>query len=451
MLIRLTFIESFNVKACLAQQLAEAVAVLKSNGFLLSHEASPVIRVVRSRHAGQGDFSSNLAMLLAKSTGRKPQEIGQALISAMPQCDAVRTVTIAGPGFINFYLTRDIQTAIVSHVLEQGRQFGRSEQGAGRRVRVEVVFFNAAGPLHIGHGREAVLGDTVANLLQSLGFEIERNIRVTDASGQVDMGAENREDLGKLGIQFDHDGFGTSLASDISRIANQLVSGLEKVVSVCGADCQGYAASLRTAAAALGLSTGALEFLLVQPVAWHRDNQKIPLSARKGDVPLAELYDETGKDAARFFYLLRSHRQRLDFNLELAAASSSENPLYSVQYAHARIGSVERQFRQQELDFHQAAGLRALTGFAGSAESEILRLLAAYPEIIECAALAREPHQLTGYLRDLANALHTYYNAHKILVEDVELRSARYCLLLAVRQVLVNGLTLIDVSTPEVM
>lgn len=500
MLIRLTFIEGCKVKTRLEQQLAVALAALKSNGFLLPNQASVVINVTRSRHASQGDYSSNLAMLLAKSTGRKPQEIGQALIAALPLNDVVRRVDIAEPGFINFFLTRDVQTAVVGHVLEQGSQFGRSEQGVGRRLLVEVVSENTIGPLHIGHGREVVLGDTVANLLRALGFEVECVIRVVNADRQLDRLAENNEELGKLGIRFDRDncergqtddvgsvidklesvgriytkggvrwfrstafgddkdqammmanGTSTSLALDIARIESQFARGFHKVVSVCGVDRQGPANSLRAAAAALGLPAGALVFLMVQPVALRRADQRLSLPTRTHAVSLSELYDETGKDAARFFYLMRSHRQPLDIDLVLTASQSSENPLYCVQYAYARICSVERQFHQQGLDFNLIAASRALVCFTGSSESEILTLLTTYPEIVERAAYAQEPHQLIWYLRDLANALHSYYNTHKILVEDAELRSARFCLLLAVRQVLVNGLTLIDVSTPEVM
>ncbi|MEE9319219.1 MAG: arginine--tRNA ligase [Granulosicoccus sp.] len=476
-----------------------ALAVLKSNGFL-QDEASPTISVARSRHASQGDYSSNLAMLLAKPNGRKSQEIGKALIAALPLNDAVKNIVIGGPGFINFYLTSDRQTSVVSHVLEEGSQFGRSDQGAGRRLLVEVVSVNAIGLLQIGHGREAVLGDTVANLLQALGYEIERVFRVTDAGRQLGVLAEDKEVLCRLGIQFNSNlkeyvrtddagsvidklesaghlyteggmrwfrstafgndkdqvmvlanGSTTTLASDLASIDNQLARGFEKVVHVSGVDLQEQAAHLKAAVAALSLPAGSLEFLLVQPTVTRHSGQRSPLLTRTDDAPLRELFDETGKDVARFFYLMRSHRQHLEIVLELAASLSCENPLYCVQYACARISSVERQFGQRGLIFNRTRGLRSLVCLAEGVEADILILLATYPEVVVCAACDREPHQLIEYLRDLANALHTYYNAHKILAEDAELRDARFCLMLAVRQVLENGLTLIDVSTPEVM
>lgn len=166
---------------------------------------------------------------------------------------------------------------------------------------------------------------------------------------------------------------------------------------------------------------------------------------------IRELREEVGKDAARYFYVMRKYSQHLDFDLDLAKSQSNDNPVYYVQYAYARICSVFRQLEQRQLDFDEAAGLAALGRLTETSETDLMTLLATFPELIQRAALAHEPHQLTGYLRDLANGLHSYYNAHKVLVEDDELRHARLCLLKAVRQVLGNGLALIDVSTPEVM
>ena len=176
------------------------------------------------------------------------------------------------------------------------------------------------------------------------------------------------------------------------------------------------------------------------------------IKTRSGEfVTLRELREEVGKDAARYFYVMRKYQQHLDFDLELATSQSNDNPVYYVQYAYARICSVERQFSQRALVFDKARGMASLALLSEIAETHLLTLLATYPEVIERAALAREPHQVTGYLRDLANGLHSYYNAHKVLVDDESLRDARFCLLLAVRQVLANGLELIAVSTPEVM
>ena len=244
----------------------------------------------------------------------------------------------------------------------------------------------------------------------------------------------------------------TYFASDIAYIDNKMQRGFDQVLYVFGADHHGYTARMYAACEALGHSRERLEFLLIQFAILFRNGERVQMSTRSGSfVTIRELREEVGKDAARYFYVMRKYSQHLDFDLDLAKSQSNDNPVYYVQYAYARICSVFRQLEQRQLDFDEAAGLAALGRLTETSETDLMTLLATFPELIQRAALAHEPHQLTGYLRDLANGLHSYYNAHKVLVEDDELRHARLCLLKAVRQVLGNGLALIDVSTPEVM
>ena len=584
------------MKDQIEKQLAEALSVLQADGTVPA-DLAPQISVTRTKDSSHGDFASNLAMMLAKPAKRAPRDIAEALIAALPQSDSVREVVIAGPGFINFFQADDAQSAVINTVLSEGANFGRSNLGAGKTVQVEYVSANPTGPLHVGHGRGAALGASIANLLSEVGFDVQREYYVNDAGRQMDILATSvwlrslalsgesfdfpsngykgdyildisqslldqhgerfkhaatavfegvvadepaggdkekhiddlilrakallgdeayrvvfdaaldsiltdiRQDLGEFGVEYDRwfsersltgdvsrvvdkleqsghlyekdgvrwfrstqfgddkdravvrsNGQSTYFASDIAYIDNKLQRGFDKVLYVFGADHHGYTARMFAACEALGHSRERLEFLLIQFAILYRGGERIPMSTRSGSfVTIRDLRDEVGKDAARYFYVMRKYSQHLDFDLDVAKSQSNENPVYYVQYAYARICSVFRQLEQREMVFDQAAGQAALARLTESAETELMTLLATYPELIQRAAVSHEPHQLTGYLRDLANGLHSYYNAHKVLVDDDELRHARMCLLVAVRQVLSNGLALIDVSTPEVM
>ncbi|WP_088915961.1 arginine--tRNA ligase [Granulosicoccus antarcticus] len=492
------------MKGLIEQQLAAALEVLQANGTVPA-DIRPAISVSRTRDSSHGDFASNLAMMLAKPAGRAPRDIAHALIDALPGADAIREVVIAGPGFINFFQVDEAQNAVVATVLSQADAFGRSQTGAGKRVQVEFVSANPTGPLHVGHGRGAALGATIANLMEAVGFDVQREYYVNDAGRQMDILNsildDIKQDLGEFGVHYDRwfsersltddvtrvvdkleasghlyekdgvrwfrstdfgddkdravvraNGQSTYFASDIAYIDNKLERGFDQVLYVFGADHHGYTARMVAACQALGHSREKLEFLLIQFAILFRSGERVQMSTRSGSfVTIRELRDEVGKDAARFFYVMRKYSQHLDFDLDLAKSQSNDNPVYYVQYAYARICSVMRQLDQRQLVFDQAAGLAAIGRLSETSETELMTLLATYPDLIARAALAHEPHQLTGYLRDLANGLHSYYNAHKVLVEDDELRNARLCLLLAVQQVLGNGLTLIGVSTPEVM
>ncbi len=579
----------------LLQDLVRQALVQLQDSKIINGELPDTIHIERTRDSKHGDFACNVAMALAKKAGKPPRELAALLINALPASGAVSSVEIAGPGFINFFLSADTSLEVVRNIHEQGADYGRCSIGAGQRIQVEFVSANPTGPLHIGHGRGAAYGATVADLLQACGYEVYREYYVNDAGRQMDILAASvwirylqhcgsqmalpdnayrgdyvkdiattlhldrgddlivedqrvvdgidlsadadsvidalidraRELLGETdfmyvhglglkhileGIKKDLSDFGvdyqnwfsersladdgsiehalevlrnnnmlyvkdgatwfrstelgdekdrvvirdngqkTYFASDIAYHLNKLERGFEQMIDIWGADHHGYVPRVRAAITAMGKPAEALEVLLVQFAALYRGTEKVQMSTRSGEfVTLRELYDEVGVDAARFFYVLRKCEQHLDFDLELAKSESSDNPVYYVQYAHARICSVLRQLEEKNLSFDLEQGLASLALLSESHEQKLLTSLARYPELLENAGRQREPHQIAHYLRELANDLHTYYNAHQFLVDDAALRNARLSLITATRQVLGNALQLLGVSAPESM
>ncbi|MEZ5541027.1 MAG: arginine--tRNA ligase [Pseudomonadota bacterium] len=244
----------------------------------------------------------------------------------------------------------------------------------------------------------------------------------------------------------------TYFASDIAYHANKLERGYHRVIDIWGADHHGYVPRVKAALSALGDDPARLDVLLVQFAILYRNGEKVQMSTRSGEfVTLRELRHEVGNDAARFFYVMRKCEQHMDFDLDLAKSQSNDNPVYYIQYAHARVRSVFRQLAEQRLHWDQAAGLAALDRLSEPHEDALLVNLSRYPEVIESAALNHEPHQLTHYLRELANDFHTYYNAHKFIIDDAPLRDARLALIEATRQAIENGLRLLGVSAPDSM
>jgi arginyl-tRNA synthetase len=244
----------------------------------------------------------------------------------------------------------------------------------------------------------------------------------------------------------------TYFASDIAYHLNKRERGFALLINVLGADHHGYVARVRAGLAAMGQPPECLEAPLIQFVSLFRGTEKIPMGKREAQfVTLRQLRTEVGNDACRFFYLMRSHDQPLDFDLELAKSRTNENPVYYIQYAHARVASVMKQLTARGLAFDRDAGLAAVARLTGSSEQAVLQALARYGEVLEQAADNRAPHALVHYLRELANAFHTYYNAAAFIVEDAPLRNARLALVLGVQQVVRNGLTLLGVSSPESM
>ncbi|WP_022947461.1 arginine--tRNA ligase [Methylohalobius crimeensis] len=581
----------------LQKLVGQALTRLREQGGLPSEPNVPV-RVDRARDPSHGDFATNIALVLAKPAGIPPRQLAEKIVQALPADSAVRQVEIAGPGFINFFIDPAAQFEIIGRILEEGERFGRSETGRGQKIHIEFVSANPTGPLHVGHGRGAAYGATLANLLEAIGCEVHREYYVNDAGRQMDILAASiwlrylecrgeslpfpqnayrgdyireiaqdlagrvgdrysqpaaevlqdlppdapegdkevyidalvdrakallgqeayaavfragleailadiREDLEAFGVGYDEwfserslvrsnrveealarlkeagylyprDGavwfastrFGdekdrvvvrdngqmTYFASDIAYHLDKRERGFDYSIDVWGADHHGYVPRLKAAMEALGSRPERLEVRLVQFASLYRGKEKLSMSTRAGEfVTLRQLREEVGKDAARFFYCMRKAEQHLDFDLELAVSRSNDNPVYYVQYAHARVCSVFKQLQEKGWARDVARGQGNLSRLEEAHEQALLTALARYPEVIERCARQREPHQLTHYLRELAGEFHTYYNAHTFLVEDADLRDARLNLIDAVRRTIANGLKILDVSAPESM
>jgi arginyl-tRNA synthetase len=585
------------LKGELERLIAEALKSLSGN--LLPQAVDPAaISVERSREVGHGDFASNIALRLAKQARRPPRQLAEAIVAALPASPALTRAEVAGAGFINFYLAASAQNAALRQVLEQADRFGQSDAAGGESLIIEFVSANPTGPLHVGHGRQAAYGATLANLLRAIGHRVHREFYINDGGRQMDilavstwlryleacgeslpfpsngyrgdyvrdlasklharrgrelqrpasevmaelppdapsgdkdqhidaliarmtsligengrgevydmaltsMLADMRQDLADFGVEFDSwaserelarngavehaiqtlqakgalyskdgavwfratqygddedrvlirsNGVKTYFAPDIAYHLQKCERGFKRLVDVLGADHHGYVARVRGALVAMGQNGDALEACLIQFVSLFRGGEKIAMGKREGQfVTLRQLRAEVGNDACRLFYLVRSHDQHLDFDLQLAKSRSNENPVYYIQYAHARVASVLRQLAARELQYDQPMALENLQRLDSSHEQAALRELARFPEIILQAARARAPHTLVHYLRDLATAFHTWYNAATFIVEDAALRNARLALALGVRQVIRNGLTLLGVSAPDSM
>lgn len=552
----------------------------------------------RPRDPTHGDFACNVALTLAKQSHCKPRELAEKIVAAIPAADFIERIDIAGPGFINFVFSKTAALQIVPEILASKENFGRSNHGKKQKIHLEFVSSNPTGPLHVGHGRGAAYGATVADLLDAVGFEVHREYYVNDGGRQMDILATSvwlrylqdqsvdlvfpsngyqgdyivdiakqltekyakqfyfsqaevfnnvpadepvggdkelhidalitnaktllkqnyriifdaaldsiladiREDLAEFGVNyqewfserslmegtalnetiaklkasnhtyeregalwFNSSAFGddkdrvlirengqpTYFASDAAYRWNILQRGYTNLINVLGADHHGYVARIRAVIKALGYDDKMLTVPLVQFAVLYRGKERVQMSTRSGSfVTLRELREEVGKDAARFFYVMRKCEHHMDFDLELAKSESNDNPVYYIQYAHARICSVFRQMAEKNFSYDENLGLQSLDCLTESHEQDLLRELARYSEVVEIAALQYEPHLLVHYLRELAQAFHTYYNSHTFLVPDEKIRNARLALVVAVRYLLSNGLKLLGVSAPENM
>ena len=558
--------------------------------------ASISVSVERTRDSRHGDFASNIAMRLARSAGKNPRELAQLIIGKLPPSTLIDKVDIAGPGFINFFVSKEAFHQVVTGVLDAGDKYGRLESKDKPRYLLEFVSANPTGPLHVGHGRLASYGATLGNLLQAAGYSVDREYYVNDAGRQMDIlgvsvwlrmleadgvefefpdagykgdyirdiaaatrsvdlpavtaaqlladlpedapngdkevhiGAlieragqlighdrfaairqqslesireEIEEDLREFGVEFDRwfseqslttdgridealavlqdrnmlykkdgatwfratdygdekdrvvvreNGVKTYFASDIAYHFDKRKRGYDQLIDVLGSDHHGYVARVRAGLEAMGFEGDSLEVLLMQFVSLYRDGEKQSMSTRAGEfITLRQLREEVGNDAARFFYVMRSNDQPLDFDLELAKSSSNDNPVYYIQYAHARVASVFRQLGEKSLEWNIENGKAALHRLTEEHETGLMRALDRYPDVIELAANNRAPQHLVHYLRDLANEFHSYYNAHLFIVGDAELRDARLVLITAVQVVIANGLEIIGVGAPDSM
>jgi arginyl-tRNA synthetase len=587
------------VKDHLRELVAQAILDLRRHGKLPQDVPTPDYVIERTKSRDHGDYATNIALLLAKPAGMKPRDIAEAIVATFCDSQHVEKVEIAGPGFINFTISKACRFGTVRRVLEQGSDYGRGIAQSRESVTVEFVSANPNGPLHVGHGRGAAYGATVANLLEASGHTVQREYYVNDAGRQMDilavsvflryheLGGVNmrfpdngykgdyvvdiaralraregdrlrhsaieitdglpadesqggdkelhvdaliarakqllgdadyrilfnsgldwclsdiRGDLAEFGVHHDsffserslmtdgyvkraidtlqanghlfeeggatwfkatafgddkdrvvvrENGATTYFASDLGYLLSKFERGYERALYILGADHHGYIARLKAAAQGLGLDQDKIEIQLVQFAILFRGAERVQMSTRAGSfVTLRELRQEVSTDAARFFYIMRSNDQHLDFDLELAKSRSNDNPVYYIQYAYARVCALFRQLKEKNLSYNDSAALAARKLLTTPQEDELLGELMRYPEIIEAAALHRGPQILANYLRELAAAFHAFYNAEPILNADEELRHARLGLCKATQQVLVNGLNLLGVSAPETM
>ncbi len=561
------------MKETLNQLILQAIDRLRAQGALPA-DASAAFVVERTRAREHGDFATNAAMMLAKGARKNPRAVAEQLVAALPQSTQISKVEIAGPGFINFFLSAGAYHSEIARALESGVNYGRNTHGAGKMAGVEFVSANPTGPLHVGHGRNAALGDCIARLLTANGWDVRREFYYNDAGAQIHNLAlsvqarargltpespqwpqdgyrgdyiadvanaylagesasadghvvvagkdpenlaairefsvaylrhEQDLDLKAFGVTFDvyflesslysdgkvddtvhelvahghtyeeagalwlrttdygddknrvmrkSDGTFTYFVPDIAYHRSKWMRGYQRAITVLGSDHHGTLTRVKAGLQALdaGIPSGWPDYLLYQMVTVMRGGEEVKLSKRAGSyVTLRDLIDEAGRDATRYFLIARKSDSQLIFDIDLARSRSNDNPVYYIQYAHARVCSVLRQAAERGLDWNQSNGLTHLDRLDNEHEAALMTELTRYPETVEAAATNLEPHLVAQYLRDLAYALHTYYHAHAFLVDDADLRDARLALIVAVRHVLANGLDLLGVSAPESM
>ena len=517
-----------------------------------------------------GDFSTNVAMTMAASQKRAPREIARIIVDHIEDAGHMLARTeVAGPGFINFFIAREKWHEVLKAVHEQGPRYGTSHAGLGKRVQIEFLSANPTGPLHVGHGRCAAVGDTLAAVLRAAGYEVEKEYYVNDSGRQIrtlgesvfiryqqllgkaiDLPAEDyqggyikdlarilldqegerlldmpeeeavtlcarfaaerilagiREDLMAFGVSFghwfseqslydsgavqtiiqdlknrdiiyEHDGakwfrtkdFGdekdrvvvrangltTYFASDIAYHKDKFERKFDHIIDIWGADHHGYVPRVSASIRALGYDGDRFQVLLIQLVNLLRGGNPVAMSTRAGEfVTLREVIDEVGRDAARFLFLLRHYESPLDFDLELAKRQSNDNPVYYVQYVHARISNILKKAEERgytDIRWHdEFSSILTLPD-----EIQLTKLMARYPEVVATSARLMEPHRIPFYMKELSAAFHAYYhdrNKHKVVSDDAKLSAARLYLVSAIRIIIRNGLALMGVSAPESM
>ncbi|MCX8042875.1 MAG: arginine--tRNA ligase [Desulfobacterota bacterium] len=534
---------------------------------LLRQESLPAFVVEAPRNKEHGDLATNLAMMLAKTERRPPRQIAQMLVDRLHGASPhVEKIEIAGAGFINFFLKHEAWHDVLHDIATAGDRFGSSQEGGGRRIIVEFVSANPTGPLHIGHGRGAALGDALARILSFVGYDVVREYYINDVGNQMqnlgkslylrylqELGqqvdfpeglyrgeymvaiardlvqqkgrgimelpehdamrfcttyaaevilADIKHDLELFGVRFDtwfsertlfdnghvqellahfqetglvyetegalwfrttqfgdekdrvvvkEDGTTTYFASDIAYHKQKFDRGFVQAIDIWGADHHGYVPRLTAVLKALGYPENALHVILVQMVNLLRDGIPVAMSTRSGEfVTLRQVIEEVGTDAARFMFLTRRSDAQLDFDLEIAKKQNDENPVYYVQYAHARICSIIGYAAEKGIAPPSASTV-SIDLLTEPEERDIIRKLAAFPEVVAGSARACEPHRISVYLMELVGQFHRYYNRYRVVTDDPALSSSRLYLMLGIRQVLRNGLQLLGVSAPEKM
>jgi arginyl-tRNA synthetase len=544
----------------------EAASQAQAKG-LLSSVDFPEVSVEKPKVEAHGDFSTNFAMVIASLQKMAPRKVAQAIVDQLNDSGRLlEKIEIAGPGFINFYVTPAAWHPVLLEIQKTDRRFGASELGGGERVQVEFVSSNPTGPLHVGHGRGAAVGDSVANILAFCGYDVQREYYINDSGRQIqtlgrsvflryrelfgksapfpedcyqgdyireiagrikdqqgdgllhreedeaimycartaagDIMEGIREDLALFGVSFDawfseqslydsgevdrilaesrkrniiykkdgalwfktsdlgdekdrvvvrQNGQTTYFASDIAYHNDKYRRGFQRVIDVWGADHHGYIPRMQAAIEACGHKRNQFQVILVQLVNLLRGGQPVAMSTRAGEfVTLRDVIDEVGKDAARFIFLTRHYESPLDFDLEVAKQQTNENPVYYVQYVHARISSIIRKAVENgmaDVQWDETAIARLLE----LEEIQLIKTLAEYPETVATSAEKLEPHRITFFLMNLAAAFHAYYNKHRVLSEDPVLSHGRLVLVESIRKVIRNGLALLGVDAPDKM
>lgn len=527
-------------------------------------EKMPEIELEEPREEAHGDYATNLALVLSGQVGQAPRKIAEEIIACLPNLDFIADIEVAGPGFINFYFSDDWLYDVLFEIEEAGEDYGQVNLG-DEQIQVEFVSANPTGPLHVGHSRGAVVGDVLANILDSAGFSVSKEYYINDAGNQMDLLGKSvavryqkllgyevelpadayqgeyikeiaqeiidqdgdqylteaqqgnveyfREyayeqllvnietDLKEFGVEFDNwfsertlhpeaieevlaklqdkdlvyqsegalwfkstefgddkdrvvikdNGTPTYLAADIAYHHNKYQRGFDEVIDILGADHHGYVKRMEAVVEALGHGADALEIILVQMVSLLRDGEQVQMSKRAGNfVTLQDVVKEVGTDAARYFYVMRSTDTHSDFDLELAKKESTDNPVYYIQYAHARICSILEQIEEEGVALPDLQEVE-LSNLEAEAELDLIKQLANYPLEIAESAQSREAHHVALFAYDLASAFHKFYNKCHVLVDNQELMTARLALVIAAKQVLVNVLDLLGISALESM
>jgi arginyl-tRNA synthetase len=546
--------------------IVEAAKKAHQKGDLPSAEI-PAVEVEAPKIEAHGDFSTNIAMIMASAQKMPPRKIAEVISAHIQDPEAILEKSeIAGPGFINFFLKTSAWHPILKQVHAADTHYGSTDIGQGQKFQVEFVSSNPTGPLHVGHGRGAAVGDAVANLLSLCGYDVQKEYYINDSGRQIhtlgrsvylrykelsgqkvkfpadcyqggyirDLAAEIksqkgdtllgqpeedarmicarfaaakilegiRDDLKLFGVEFDcwfseqslydsgrvdqiladfrkkgivyekegalwfktsdfgdekdrvvvkHNGETTYFASDIAYHQDKYDRGFERVIDVWGADHHGYIPRMKAAVEASGHQRDQFDVILVQLVNLLRAGEPVAMSTRAGEFEtLRDVVAEVGRDAARFIFLTRHYESALDFDLEVAKQKTNDNPVYYVQYVHARISSILRKAREQEA-CETSWDDKAVARLDKPEEIDLIKALARYPDVLAGSAESMEPHRVTFYLMDLASAFHTYYNKHRVLSDDPLLQCGRLNLVLAVQKVIRNGLTLLGVSAPDRM
>ncbi|MCA1961245.1 MAG: arginine--tRNA ligase [Desulfomonile sp.] len=555
------------MKDTIRKLVREAVETAMRKGALPPEAVdSFAVEVTRAKEPRFGDYATNAALVLAARAGMNPREVAGILTDNLSRGDVIEKAEVAGPGFINFFLTSKVWRDVLYSIHHARERYGHADPMNGPKVLLEFVSANPTGPLHVGHGRGAAVGDTLARLLKARGYRVETEYYVNDAGNQMRilgrsvlfrfrelrgetisfpddhyrgsyiadlaseiMGTQLAEDLLSMteeqavdavgrfacrrildGIQNDLDFFGVSydsyfsertlyehdkvaqtveelrrrgraeekdgaiwfsmdsaeddkdrvlvratgeptyFAADAAYHLDKLGRGYDLLIDIWGSDHHGYVPRVRAAIEALGYSPNALKVILVQFVTLVREGKKLSMSTRSGEfITLRDVLDEVGPDAARFFFLTKRADSHLDFDMDLAKKQSRDNPVYYVQYAHARVSSIFRIAAERGID----ADLTDpdITALTLPEEQRLIKHLADYPDVLAEAAESVEPHRITFYLMDLAELFHAYYHDNRVLLEDPVVKKARLYLVEAVRLVVANGLRILGVAAPERM